>query len=353
MRFGIVGVMAIVSQAAAAGVLPRSLGRLAAPATQPDTPVVRYAASDIPLQLKAAAGQERQWLESFNVPSRPFDYTMQLLEEGDDVRVYRLVFASPFVSPFPENNVVPAELYLPKSRKQKVPAAIVLDIMYGNALVPRGLARGLASQGVAAVYMPMAYYNARRPKGDAHIKWIDAEPARALDPIRQTVMDIRRAKSILASRPEIDPQRIGITGVSLGGIMTSIAAGVDGHFWRVCPILAGGDLPDMIFHARETRRVKESLMAKGFDEKKLAPILAPVEPLHFADRIDTRRCLMINAARDEVIPKPCTLDLWAAIGKPPLFWLPSGHYGAALYLPTIKQTAIDFLAGHPVTALEF
>lgn len=353
MQFRILWVVAIVAEAAAAGALPRSLTRLSSPATQPNGPLVAYNASDIPLHLDAAPGQERQWLESFNVSARPFEYTMQLLEDEDDLQVYRLVFASPFVSPFVENNVVPAELYLPKSRKQKVPAAIVLDIMYGNAVVPRGLARGLAAHGVAAVYLPMAYYNARRPKGDPHVKWIDADPARALDPVRQTVMDIRRAKAILASRPEIDGERIGITGVSLGGIMTSIAAGVDGHFWRVCPILAGGDLPDMIFHARETRKVRESLIARGFDQRKLQPILAPVEPLHFADRIDSKRCLMINAAQDEVIPKSCTLDLWAAIGKPMILWLPSGHYGAALYLPTIKQTAIDFLSGRPVKGLEY
>jgi dienelactone hydrolase len=353
MRWMILCLVAIGSPAALAGSLPRSLTRLAPPATQSSAPIQKLSATDIPLRLDAAAGDQRRWLESFDVPAGPFDFTLQLIEEDDAIQVYRLVFNSPFTSPFPENNVVPAELYLPKDRTAKLPAAIVLDIMYGNAVVPRGLARGLANQGVAAVYLPMAYYNARRPKGDAHIKWIDEDPARAIQPIRQTVMDIRRAKSILASRPEIDPDRIGITGVSLGGIMTSIAAGVDGHFWRVCPILAGGNLPDMIFHARETRKVKEQLEAKGFDEQKLAPIMASVEPLHFADRIDPTRCLMINAAQDEVIPKSCTEALWQAIAKPTLLWLPTGHYGAAWYLPTIKQTAIDFLKGRPITQLEF
>jgi dienelactone hydrolase len=353
MIWKVLCLVSIVAQAAAAESLPRSLNRLAPPTTQSAAPVERYSASGLPLRLDGATGDQRQWLQSFDVPAEPFDYTLQLIEDDGNLQVYRLVFNSPFVSPFPENNVVPAELYLPTQRQAKVPAAIVLDIMYGNAVVPRGLARGLASQGVAAVYLPMAYYNARRPKGDAHIKWIDEDPARAIEPIRQTVMDIRRAKAILTSRPEIDPARIGITGVSLGGIMTSIAAGVDGHFWRVCPILAGGNLPDMIFHARETRKVKEQLLAKGFDEQKLAPIMASVEPLHFADRIDPARCLMINAAQDEVIPKSCTLALWQAIAKPTLLWLPTGHYGAAWYLPTIKQTAIDFLKGQPVTHLEF
>ena len=293
------------------------------------------------------------WLKAFDVPPVKFEYTTQLIEEEDGVQVYRLVFPSPFKSPFPENNIVPAEFYLPRDRARQIPAAIVLDILAGNSVVPRGLARGLASQGVAALYVPMAYYNARRPKNAAHVRFLEADPGRAVDPPKQTVMDIRRAKAILASRPEIDPWRIGITGVSLGGIMTAMAAGVDGDFYRVVPILAGGDLAALIFHAPETRAVRQRLQEQGIDQAKLEQVLSPIEPLHFAARIDPRRCLMINASGDEIIPKQCTMDLWKATGNPTLLWLPSGHYSAAWFLPTVKQTTIAFLKGEEVSRLRF
>lgn len=346
-------VVAVAAHVAAAGTIPHSLTRFVYPATQPAAPVHTFHGTDVPLQLGGAAGRQAEWLKAFEQPPANFDYTMQLIEEDDGIQVYRLVFPSPFNSPFPQNNIVPAEYYVPKERNGKIPAAVVLDILYGNAIVPRGMARGLASQGVAALYMPMAYYNARRPKGDAYLRWFDQDPTRAVDPVRQTVMDIRRAKAILGGRPEVDADRIGITGVSLGGIMTSIAAGVDGGFNRVVPILAGGDLADLIFHAPETRKVREQLVAKGIDQQKLAPMMAPIEPLNFASRIDPRRCLLINAGRDEVIPKNCTTELWQAMGKPTLLWVPSGHYSAAWYLPTIKQTAIDFLKGLPIQQLEY
>ena len=322
-------------------------------ATQPAASIQTCAARDLPLHTSGARGEMATWLKPFDLPPVKFEYTMQLIEEEDGVQVYRLVFPSPFKSPFPENNVVPAEFYLPKVRAQQIPAAIVLDIMAGNSVVPRGLARGLASQGVAALYMPMAYYNARRPKNGAHVRFLEADPARAVDPPKQTVMDIRRAKAILVSRPEIDPQRVGITGVSLGGIMTAMAAGVDGDFYRVVPILAGGDLAAMIFHAPETRPVRQRLQENGIDQAKLEQVLSPIEPLHFAPRIDPRRCLMINASGDEVIPKQCTMDLWKAAGNPTLLWLPSGHYSAAWFLPTIKQTTIAFLKGEDVSRLRF
>jgi dienelactone hydrolase len=349
-------VLCVVSLAvhiAAAGVMPRSLARLTNPTGEPGAPVKTLMAVDLPLHQKGATGATAQWLKAFDLPAEHFDYTLQLIEDDDGMQVYRMVFNSPFKSPFPQNNIVPAEYYLPKNRGGKIPAAIVLDIMYGNSVVPRGLARGLASQGVAALYIPMAYYNSRRPKNDAHIRWLDEDPTRAVEPPRQTVMDIRRAKAILASREEVDSSKIGITGVSLGGIMTSLAAGVDGDFYRVAPILAGGDLANMIFHAPETRKVRQKLVEKGFDQEKLEPVMSPVEPLNFASRIEPGTCLMINASKDEVIPKDCTVALWNAIGKPTLLWVPSGHYTAAWYLPTIKQTAIDFLKGREVNRLEF
>jgi dienelactone hydrolase len=318
-------------------------------------PVVteRLTAHDVPLSTDGASRQQREWLKAYKVGPHDFTYTTRMIEEGDDVDVYRLVFPSPFKSPFPENNVVPAELYLPKERSGKIRAAIVLDILHGNAIVARGLSRGLASGGVAALYVPMAYYNARRPKDRAHERYLDADPKRVADPARQTVMDIRRAKAILAQRPEIDPDHIGITGVSLGGIITALAAGVDGTFDRVCPILAGGDVASLTFHTRETRVAKERLLARGIDLLKLEDLLAPVEPTHFAARLDPTRCLMINARNDEVIPKESTELLWKSIGKPTILWVPSGHYSAGLFLPTIRRTAVDFLKGNSVQRMEY
>jgi len=310
-------------------------------------------ARDVPLRIDRANGQLRDRLKVYEVEPQSFNYTLQLMDEGDDVEIYRLVFPSPFKSPFPENNVVPSELYLPKQRSGKVRAAIVLDILHGNAIVARGLSRGLASGGVAALYVPMAYYNARRPKDRAHERFIDSDPKRVADPARQTVMDIRRAKAILAQRPEIDADHIGITGVSLGGIIASLAAGVDGTFDRVCPILAGGDVADLTFHTRETSVAKQRLLDRGIDEPKLEELLAAVEPTHFASRVDPKRCLMINAKNDEVIPKESTEKLWRSLGKPTILWVPSGHYSAGLFLPTIRRTAVDFLAGHEVNRLEY
>lgn len=51
-----------------------------------------------------------------------------------------------------------------------------------------------------------------------------------------------RAGSLLASLPEVDPQRIGVTGISWGGYLTCIVAGVDDRFRAAVPVYGCGFL---------------------------------------------------------------------------------------------------------------
>jgi dienelactone hydrolase len=54
------------------------------------------------------------------------------------------------------------------------------------------------------------------------------------------VADIILANSLLRSLPHVDPQRIGITGVSWGGYLTTIAASVDSRFRFSIPVYGCG-----------------------------------------------------------------------------------------------------------------
>lgn len=324
-----------------------------APATRPAAR--RFDAVDLPLKLDGATAEQAAWLKPYDQKPERFSYTVSVepVWEDETVASYRVEFPSPFASPWPENNKVPGELFVPrKPPAGKMPAAVVLDILDGSAILARGMALGLARGGVAALYMPMSCYGPRRPAGGAHFIAYRERPELAIAGVRQTVMDVRRAKALLSSRPDVDPDRIAVTGISLGGIVTALAAGVDGTFYRVIPILAGGDLPAIIFYARETRQMRAAFQAHNIDQEAAAKVLADVEPLHFASRIGADRCLMINAAKDEVIPKETTEALNKAIGSPTILWTPAGHYSSIWYLEDIRQRTAEFVNGKKVERLE-
>lgn len=58
------------------------------------------------------------------------------------------------------------------------------------------------------------------------------------------VADIILANSLLRSFPEVDPDRIGLTGISWGGILTSTVMGVDSRFQFAVPVYGCGFLDE-------------------------------------------------------------------------------------------------------------
>ena len=98
----------------------------------------------------------------------------------------------------------------------------------------------LALRGVPAIMFRLPYYGERglprraRGFGKGSRK---CSPGRSPRP----GPDLRRTIDVLASRPEIDPDRIGVTGISLGGIIAATAAGGEPRINRAALVLAGGD----------------------------------------------------------------------------------------------------------------
>ncbi|MDD5672594.1 MAG: acetylxylan esterase [Chitinivibrionales bacterium] len=58
------------------------------------------------------------------------------------------------------------------------------------------------------------------------------------------IADIMLARTLLGSLPQVDAARIGITGVSWGGFLTCIVAGVDARFRVAVPVYGCGFLGD-------------------------------------------------------------------------------------------------------------
>lgn len=54
------------------------------------------------------------------------------------------------------------------------------------------------------------------------------------------VADVILACSLLSARPEVDPNRIGLTGISWGGFVTCIVAGLDARFRFAVPVYGCG-----------------------------------------------------------------------------------------------------------------
>jgi dienelactone hydrolase len=166
--------------------------------------------------------------------------------------------------------------------------------------------------------------------------------------LKDDVMDVMEGIDWLDAQTFVDRDRIGIVGVSMGAIISSIVAGADPRIRAGVFILGGGDLAGILFSSTEPSVV--SLRNRIEEEEDLTPAelraeigrrLRNVDPLTYASRLDPTRILMIDAYFDHVIRRRYAMALWKAAGEPSMVMLPTGHYSAALFLDYAQRLALD------------
>jgi len=154
----------------------------------------------------------------------------------------------------------------------------------------------------------------------------------SMESVRQTVLDVRRAAAWLESRKEIDAKRIGVTGTSLGSFMGSLSAEMEPRLGRVALLLGGGGLVEGFYDNPRAEVFRKSWEALGGTKDSLTKLLAPADPLTYADHLKERKVLMIAAKRDEIVPPKMAEALWKASGEQKIVWYDCTHHGAVKYI---------------------
>jgi dienelactone hydrolase len=280
----------------------------------------------------------------FRLAAARFPYETELLRTTDSCTVWAVRFPSPMVSPVLENNTVHAEYFRPTTSGRH-PGVVVLHILGADFALSRFMAARLADGGAAALFVKLPYYGERRPAGDEH-RFFSSDVGRSLGAMVQGVGDIRRAAAWLAGRPEIDPDRLGVAGISLGGSMSALAASADPTLNQAALLLAGGDLAEILWSMPEAKRFRDVYRAAGGTKAQLAFLTRRYDPLTYAHRLKGKKVMMVAGSVDETIPPRCVRALWEAAGRPPLRWIDCGHYSAVGYLlPEIRRTVAFFADG--------
>lgn len=137
------------------------------------------------------------------------------------------------------------------------------------------------------------------------------------DIISQTVFDLRRAVDFIETRKELDSQKIGYYGISLGGITGTIFCGVESRIKVPIVALAGGQL-NLLYE-------KEALSKEAKD------FVSIIEPLNFVKEIAPRPFLMLNAKNDEIVPPLMSNLLYNGAKEPKeIIWYDAKHRDAPL-----------------------
>ena len=148
----------------------------------------------------------------------------------------------------------PATLGIDKTPGKKFPGAVLIHGGGGNAF--EQWVEVYAKRGYAAISMDLAGFWKPTPgsKPERHGEWgpnqedktkfSETAPPHRDQWTYHAVADILLAHSLIRSLPEVDVERTGVTGISWGGYLTCIVAGVDPRFKVAVPQYGCGFLSE-------------------------------------------------------------------------------------------------------------
>jgi dienelactone hydrolase len=201
---------------------------------------------------------------------------------------------------------VPATMLLP-STSGAVPAALLLHGFSSNKeRMAQSVGRELQRRGVASLALDLPFHGERDGARD---ELPVRNPLALVSAWRTAVREARAATEWLAAQRELDAERIGIVGYSLGGFLALMTAAEE-PLLRVVALAAAGDLPDTTPYAALVRRA--------------------VDPLRAARQLDGRPLLLVNGRRDTTT-RPAQAERLFAYAEEPktLRWYDGGHWPPA------------------------
>jgi acetyl esterase/lipase len=136
-----------------------------------------------------------------------------------------------------KNERVPILIYKPVTGARSYPAVIFLHGTGGKKVDSQKFLYQLVKRGIMGVAID-ARFHGERIAGGAHgskeyvtaatAAWENKDKTRQTHPfLFDTAFDLWRVTDYLISRPDVDPRRLGMGGISMGGIETWLAASVD------------------------------------------------------------------------------------------------------------------------------
>jgi len=180
--------------------------------------------------------------------------------------------------------------------------------------------------------------------------------------MRQGVRDNISALDAFSTLDEIDSERMGSFGVSLGAVRNVVFIAAEPRLKVNVLCLGGLDLSGIIKESREkmvlryrsTRKEMEGISTGELELEFQQYFFS--NPERWAASISPGEVLLFLAAYDEVVPYTEGLDLRRMLGSPEAYLLPLGHYTAFVAAPWITSTALEWVSaglrqpGHPAAA---
>lgn len=264
--------------------------------------------------------------------SLALNVTEELVKDEGAYKLYKVYFDSV------NGERVPGLLSTPKG-KENVPCAVFLHGYGGSKEDIIEAAGPVAAEGYALMAIDAEYHGERREEGKA---LYSPDMNQSRNGMIQTIIDLRRAVDYLETRPEIDTEKIGYVGGSMGGILGAIFIGVEPRVKVAALLVAGGNMSLMIRESQHHTMpsIREHLETQGISYEELQEFLDPVDPINLIANFSPRPVVFHLGRYDRIVPTEAGEQLYRMAGEPKsVYWYDSGH---DLPLELVLSRVLDF-----------
>lgn len=252
----------------------------------------------------------------------PLHDSINLIDETIDFKLYKFNYRSVHYKK------VTGLLSVPNNANKPVPVIILLHglgdnktvdyIEYGNGF--------FLNNGYAVLRIDISNHGDRF-ENEYEFDFTGKNKYWTRNIISQTVFDLRRAVDFINSRKELDSEKIGFFGISLGGITGTIFCGVENRVKVPVIVLAGGQI-NLLYGKKAL-----STTAKDY--------VSIIEPINYVKQISPRPLLMLNAEDDEIVPPIMSKLLYNKAKEPKkIIWYPAKHH--TIPQDKIYQKGVDW-----------
>jgi len=249
--------------------------------------------------------------------------------DNDAYAAYRLTYASPM------GGSVPAFLLVPRTDGPH-PALLMMHGLGDSKSAELPFAQRFAAAGAVVLVVDAPFAREGR-RDEPPISFTERDREEHIE----LIVDLRRAVDLLSAREDVDPQRIAYHGISYGGMVGGLLAGVEDRLLAYVLIVADGGLVEHYTGPDDADGPLRELAPA--DREQWLALMEALESLYFVGHAAPAALLMQSGREDELVPAPDAERLHAAASAPKtVMWYDSGHA-----LPAEAECdAVAWLAGH-------